>query len=253
MSLKMNDFGKKIKKIRKDKGLTQQQFADSLGYAHKSTINKIESGIENMSYQKILVLIKKYMLTAEDLFGDDNNKIALKENINKIFVSFSGRAGGISDFVANNFKKEDDQIYFYRNLNIHSCSLCQYECFYNKCSYENDDSFLFFEVLNKSKEVVFIIPMYCSNAPSLFYKFSERSQAYFNKNEENYKNIKSKTKIILIFGSNDEYPSFSKNFYDFVENQSKIFMLERHKLNIKQEAEKITDMALLNKISKFLD
>lgn len=114
MSLKMNDFGERIKKIRKSRGLTQQQFADSLGYAHKSTINKIESGIENMSYQKILVLIKEYMLTAEELFGDDNNKIEPKENINKIFASFSGRDGGISDFIANNFKREGDQIYFYR-------------------------------------------------------------------------------------------------------------------------------------------
>ena len=253
MSLKMNDFGEKIKKIRKNRGLTQQQFADSLGYAHKSTINKIESGIENMSYQKILILIKEYNLSAEDLFGDGNNYIEPKENINKIFVSFSGRLGGISDFIANNFKKEGDQIYFYRYLNIHSCSLCRYECFYNKCPYENDDSFLFFEMLNKSKEVILIIPMYCSNAPSLFYKFSERSQAYFNKNEENYKNIKSKTKIILIFASNDEYPSFSKQLNDFVENESKIFLLERHKLNIKRDVDKITDIALLNKISKFLD
>lgn len=249
----MNDFGKRIKKIRKDRGLTQQQFAESLGYAHKSTINKIESGVEKMSYQKILVLIKEYALSAGELFDDDNNKIEPKENINKIFVSFSGRVGGISDFVANNFKKESDQILFYRNLNIHSCSLCQYECFYNKCPYENDDNFIFFEMLNKSKEVILIIPMYCSNAPSLFYKFSERSQAYFNKKEENYKNIKSKTKIILIFGSNDEYPSFAKIFYDFVDNQSKIFLLERHKLNIKRDDKKITDETLLYKISKFLD
>ncbi len=206
-----------------------------------------------MSYQKILVLIKKYMLTTEDLFGDHNNKIELKENINKIFISFSGRKDGICDFIANNFKLEKDEVYFYRNLNIHSCSLCQYECFYNKCPYENDDNFIFFEMLNKSKEVILIIPMYCSNAPSLFYKFSERSQAYFNKKEENYKNIKSKTKIILIFGSNDEYPSFQKNFYDFVENQSKIFLLERHKLNIKIDDKKITDETLLYKISKFLN
>ena len=63
-----NGFGKKIRKIRKDRGLTQQEFADSLGYAHKSTINKIESGQEDMSYQKILVLLKKYMLNAKDLF-----------------------------------------------------------------------------------------------------------------------------------------------------------------------------------------
>ena len=104
----MNDFGKRIKKIRKDRGLTQQQFAESLGYAHKSTINKIESGVEKMSYQKILVLIKEYALSAGELFGDDNNKIEPKENINKIFVSFGGRVGGILDFVANNFKKEGD-------------------------------------------------------------------------------------------------------------------------------------------------
>ena len=104
----MNDFGKRIKKIRKDRGLTQQQFAGSLGYAHKSTINKIESGVEKMSYQQILVTIKEYALSAGELFGDGNNKIEPKENINKIFVSFSGRAGVISDFVANNFKKEGD-------------------------------------------------------------------------------------------------------------------------------------------------
>ncbi len=65
-----NEFGLKIKKIRKDRGLTQQEFADSLGYAHKSTINKIESGLEDMSYQKILVLLKEYMLSAKDLFDN---------------------------------------------------------------------------------------------------------------------------------------------------------------------------------------
>lgn len=38
----MIDFGKRIKK-RKDRGLPQQQFVDSLRNAHKFTINKIES------------------------------------------------------------------------------------------------------------------------------------------------------------------------------------------------------------------
>ena len=49
-----NEFGLKIKKIRKDRGLTQQEFADSLGYAHKSTINKIESGLEDIIFQEPL-------------------------------------------------------------------------------------------------------------------------------------------------------------------------------------------------------
>lgn len=70
-----NEFGLKIKKIRKDRGLTQQEFAESLGYAHKSTINKIESGQEDMSYQKILVLLKEYMLDAKDLFDNSEKEI----------------------------------------------------------------------------------------------------------------------------------------------------------------------------------
>ena len=70
-----DEFGQKIKKIRKDRGLTQQEFADSLGYAHKSTINKIESGQEDMSYQKILVLLKKYMLDAKSLFDNPEKDI----------------------------------------------------------------------------------------------------------------------------------------------------------------------------------
>ena len=72
----MNDFGKKIRKIRKERGLTQQEFADSLGYAHKSTINKIESGIEDMSYQKILVLLREFTLSAKDLFDNPDEELA---------------------------------------------------------------------------------------------------------------------------------------------------------------------------------
>lgn len=64
----MSDFGTKIKRIRKDCGMTQQEFADVLGYAHKSTINKIESGQEDMSYQKLLVFIKEFMVDVKELF-----------------------------------------------------------------------------------------------------------------------------------------------------------------------------------------
>lgn len=76
----MNNFGEKIKKIRKERGLTQQEFASSLGYAHKSTINKIESGQEDMSYQKILILLKEYMLSSKDLFDEVDGEI---KNIDK--------------------------------------------------------------------------------------------------------------------------------------------------------------------------
>lgn len=68
----MSDFGEKVKRIRKDRGMTQQEFADALGYAHKSTINKIESGQEDMSYEKLLMLVNRFSLDASELFEISN-------------------------------------------------------------------------------------------------------------------------------------------------------------------------------------
>lgn len=77
-------LGDKIKEIRKRKGLTQQQFAESLGYSHKSVINKIETGKKEMSYQKILLLIKEYALDASDFINiEDIDKIDSLINIDK--------------------------------------------------------------------------------------------------------------------------------------------------------------------------
>lgn len=65
-------LGTRIKEIRLKKGMSQQQFATSLGYSHKSVINKIENGQKEMSYQKILLLIKEYALDA-NMFLDIND------------------------------------------------------------------------------------------------------------------------------------------------------------------------------------
>jgi len=50
----INDFHKKIadnvKKIRKEKGITQTDLALSMGHKSVSTIGKIEAGLENKHY-----------------------------------------------------------------------------------------------------------------------------------------------------------------------------------------------------------
>jgi transcriptional regulator with XRE-family HTH domain len=69
-----NKLGKKVKEIRKKKGMSQQEFAESLGYTSKSTINKIEEGINDMSYDKLILLIKKYELSLGDLLEGDKKK-----------------------------------------------------------------------------------------------------------------------------------------------------------------------------------
>ena len=65
-----NKVGEKIKEIRLERGLTQEEFAKELGYTSKSTVNKIEKGINDMSYDKLELLIQKFDLEVNDLFDN---------------------------------------------------------------------------------------------------------------------------------------------------------------------------------------
>ena len=58
----MNKLGEKIKEIRLKKGLSQEAFAKELGYNSRSTINKIEKGINEISYEKLMLILEKYDL-----------------------------------------------------------------------------------------------------------------------------------------------------------------------------------------------
>jgi len=55
-----------IYEIRKKEGMSQEEFAKKLGYSSKSTINKIEKGINDISCEKLIKLILEYQLTYKD-------------------------------------------------------------------------------------------------------------------------------------------------------------------------------------------
>ena len=57
--------GDNIMKLRKEMGLTQEELALKLGYKSKSTINKIELGINDISQSKI-VRFAKALNTAQE-------------------------------------------------------------------------------------------------------------------------------------------------------------------------------------------
>ncbi len=59
-------LGDRIKKIRLDNKMSQQEFAEALGYTHKSMINKIESGLTDMSFDKIIKLILEFKVNANE-------------------------------------------------------------------------------------------------------------------------------------------------------------------------------------------
>ena len=67
----MPSFGEKIKEIRLKHNLTQQEFANVLGYTSKSMIAHIENGDSEMSNEKISLLIQKFEIDANELFVND--------------------------------------------------------------------------------------------------------------------------------------------------------------------------------------
>ena len=74
-------IGPKIKNLRKEKGLTQEQLAKDLGYSGKSVISHIEKGDADMTYEKMVLLLKKYNLDSNSLFGNEiiEQKTPVKE------------------------------------------------------------------------------------------------------------------------------------------------------------------------------
>lgn len=61
-------IGPRIKAFRKGRGITQAELAKSLGYSHKSVITHIEKGESEMSYEKMLLLLRSYGADANELF-----------------------------------------------------------------------------------------------------------------------------------------------------------------------------------------
>ena len=59
--MQQEKIGLKIKELRRQKNLTQTDLANSLGYSDKSVISHIEKGDADMTYEKILLLLRTYV------------------------------------------------------------------------------------------------------------------------------------------------------------------------------------------------
>ena len=62
-------IGDMIKKRREELGMTQEELAEKLGYKSRSSINKIESGINDLPQSKIVEFAKVLKTTPSYLMG----------------------------------------------------------------------------------------------------------------------------------------------------------------------------------------
>ncbi len=67
----MDTTGNRIKKLRIEHGLSQEDLAKKLGYSHKSAINKIELNINGVPASKIVLLSKIFGVSISYLLCDD--------------------------------------------------------------------------------------------------------------------------------------------------------------------------------------
>lgn len=84
----MTHIGIIIKKRREELGLTQEELARKLGYKSKSTINKIEMGINDISQTKVVAFASALDTTPAYLMGwtSNPNVSSLKGKITPISV-----------------------------------------------------------------------------------------------------------------------------------------------------------------------
>ena len=78
----MPEIGKRIKSRREELGITQEELASRLGYKSKTTIAKIESGVNDIVQSKVVSFADALDTTISYLMGwtEDANKPSLKDN-----------------------------------------------------------------------------------------------------------------------------------------------------------------------------
>ena len=239
----MNNLGKKIKEIRIKKGLSQEAFAKELGYTSRSTINKIEKGINDISYEKLMLLIDQYQLVLDDCI---KTPISINENGNSnsiVFLSFDINNESICERIANHLKKENDIILSINKIKFTTCSNCNCECNNFLCSKQDQISNLF-RLLVKCKKIVFILPFNYNHPCSLFFQLNERLLNFLYFNQHQINNIKNKTKFICAYSPFNNHYFYLESIYNLINNEKQIIkvpFMQNEDISNRKEAINILD------------
>lgn len=76
----MSKIGENIRRLREKCGLTQEELAARMGYKSKSTINKIEQGVNDIPQNKIIKFAQCLNTTPAVLMGWVNGEVDKKND-----------------------------------------------------------------------------------------------------------------------------------------------------------------------------
>lgn len=172
-----------------------------------------------------------------------------------LILSFSARQNGNCDAIAKYIQKEGDDYVAIRDLNIHACMNCDYECMNDVCKYRDDDIFNLYKSMLNYDKVFLVVPMYCGNPCSLYFTFNERCQDFFM-NNDCYEEFVKKLYVIGIYGSKEENPNFISTLNQWFESQddtNQVLGIERHKYNQKMDDYVLNVEEIKKKIDEFIE
>ena len=81
-------IGNRIKSRRVELGMSQEELATKLGYKHKSSINKIETGVHNLTQSKIAQIAEALNTTPSYIMGWDEEEEEKEEITNQKYSKF---------------------------------------------------------------------------------------------------------------------------------------------------------------------
>ena len=174
----------------------------------------------------------------------------------RTFISFSARAGGNCDKIAEYLKRDGDKAIFFRDLDITGCKNCNYECCTSYCKYHDDSIYSLYDSFKNCEKVVLIVPIYCGNPSSLYFIFNERCQDYFMHNEMEYENILRRLYIIGVCGDTVHSPDFIpclEKWFNHTKYSNHVLGLERHRYDLKLNDCVLDVEELKDKIDEFIN
>lgn len=149
-----------------------------------------------------------------------------------VIVDFSARENGNCASLAKYCSDENDSVFAMRELPIHPCANCRYECMSGGCIYRGSDPlYSLFDAMVSAEKVIWLIPMYCGCPASSFFILNERSQDYWMRHEEFYNAFVGKLYMIAVYGSAEESPGYIERLADLFqsgERKPHVLGLERH-------------------------
>ena len=148
-----------------------------------------------------------------------------------LLISFSGRAGGNGDQIADYIAADGDKIVHFRDLHAHPCANCAYECFDAACKYRADGVYDLYSDMLHFDRVILLVPLYGGHPASLYFAFQERGQDFFTHNDV-YDELLRRLYIIGIYGSAERDPDFLptlEKWFTDTPYKDRVLGLERHR------------------------